>query len=296
MNMIRCRAVAFLLIAGVIALIPIVTLGQSIRTGPKPATVITGCGTKITSPGTYVLTGYVTGCDRNGVEINSGDVTLDMGGFGFDTGCIGGCYRGQTGILVADPAGGQISNVKILRGAAQDFDIGMSFVAVKRSQVTGVFLGNYSTTCLTLNSNARGDTSHNNLFTADGFGGCGEGVQGNSVYNTKFIGNHCNGLGNNTGTGIHILHGSGNILSGNNCGALTVAVDLGSDATGNSVFGNQFFATMTGILIESGSGKNTFRANYLWHNNLDIDEENTGCGSDVWMKNVFDRSNQDCVH
>lgn len=288
---------AALLILGQLLVNPLTMMA---RTGApaKPATIITQCGTKITEPGDYTLAGYISGCSgSDGVDIETSNVTLDLAGFGFSTGCIGGCYPSQTGILVADPAGGPISNVRILGGRVFDFAVGMSFFGVSYSQVTGVGLGDYSTTCLSLNENARGDHSHNNLFTADAFVYCSEGVQGNSVYNSKFIGNQCIGLANGTGTGLHILNGSGNVLKGNTCAGETTAIELGGGATGNILLGNQTYSSSTGILVGSGANGNTFIGNYSWGNKvLDIDEGNSGCGTDAWKRNVFKTTNQGCVH
>lgn len=265
----------------------------------KPATSITTCGTIITAPGTYVLANNLS-CSEDAIHVNASDVTLELGGFSISSSCINGCTPTQTGVLASDPAGGPISNLKILaaRGIGH-FPIGVSLVGVRHSQLTGVSVYG-STTCLSLNSSVNGATPQNNLFSANSFSDCGVAVDGTAVQNSKFIGNQCSGHINGTGVGIHILNGGGNLIKGNRCAGETIAFELGGNgSTGttlNSLTGNTATTSSTGILVGFGADYNTFTANYSYFNTLDIDEENAGCGNDVWIKNVFSTSNQSCVH
>lgn len=264
-----------------------------------PVTSITTCGTQITTPGTYSVT--VSHCSGDGIDITTSNVTL-IAPFFITSQCTGGCSPSQTGILVSDPAGGPISNVRILGGGVSSFGIGVSFVGVNQSQITGVQIGNFSPICLVLSSDSQGDVSHDNLFTANTFHICtSEGVRGNSVYSSRFIGNSFDGNFSSAGiVGIHILNGTGNILTGNTCSNEAAGIELGGTgsigATGNDLFGNTLTGNSTGILVGSASNGNTFRGNYSFRNSvLDIDEENTACGTDKWARNVFTSTNQSCV-
>jgi hypothetical protein len=280
---------------------PIVLAGTKLQPGESPATsviTITQCGTKITTPGIYTAT--LQGCTSDGIDINTSDVTLQN--FYLGSTCSGGCSPNQVGILVSDPAGGTLRNVKILGGAVGDFTTSVTFVGVEHSQVTGVGMGSYATTCLVLNSDTQGDTSHDNMFTANILGGCGVAVEGNSIYTSKFIANTCTGYSNVMGiVGFQILNGTGNMFAGNACGNQGIGIQLsgtGSNGvTGNKFLGNQLTGNSTGIFVGAGADGNIFRANYFYNSvGLDIDDENPNCGTDKWSRNVFKAANQSCVH
>jgi len=277
------------------------TVMAQVKTPAKqnPPTSITTCGTVITTPGTYTV--RAGPCDGNGVVINSSDVTIED--FGLDTGCIGGCGPTQTGILVFDPAGGPITNVRLLSGSVEDFTIAVSFAGVQESQVTGVFMGNFSTTCLLLNADTDGDPSQDDVFTSNTLTACsGADIAGNSINNSTFIGSQCYGTnaGDTLGVGIQILSGNGNTLTGNTCSGLAVGIELGgtgsTGATGNLLIGNTTTSNATGILVASPANGNTFRENYSINQVLDMDDENAKCGTDIWRRDVFYSASQSCIH
>lgn len=265
---------------------------------PPSATPITTCGTTISTPGSYVL-GNNLNCSADGVDITTSDVTLSLASFSMSGG--GGS---KNGILVSNPAGGTISNVRILGpGAVSLFANAISFAGVQDSQLTGFALTD-SQTCILLNSDSQRDASLHNLFSALSTFDCGVGVQGNSVNDSNFTGNVLTDGTHGLGACISILSGNGNVLSGNVCAGGTIGIELGgtgsTGATGNLLFGNTTAGTFgentTGILVGSRANGNKFEANDSTGNTLDIDEENSGCGTDFWRRNVFLSSNQGCVH
>jgi hypothetical protein len=267
----------------------------------NPPTTITTCGTAITTPGIYTVA-LTSLCEGNGIEINASGVTLQMIGTRIESACIAGCSSTQTGIVVSDPSGGPISNVKILGGVVADFAVGASFAGVSHSQVTGVTISDFSTTCFSVGNDSQGDGSQNDTFTANQFIDCGTAFEGNSVSNSKFIGNLCSGYGTIAGVvGIQILNGDDNVLTGNTVYDHGTGIELGgtgsSGATGNVLNGNSTTSNSTGILVGPGANANSFAVNYSYGNTtFDIDDENARCGTDTWRMDAFSSANQRCVH
>jgi hypothetical protein len=269
----------------------------------QPPTNVT-CGMVISVPGTYTISGLDCSAPQDGVDITSSDVTIQFisGAVLFCSGCpqSGGT---ETAIRVYDPAGGQLSNVNILgAGGIEDYPIGISFAGVKDSQLSGISFNTVQSD-IVLDNDANGDHSEHDLLTdnlsVSTLTGC---VLGNSIYNSTFIGNNCNGTSlGGIGIGIQILSGNGNLLVGNTADAFSVGIELGGTgsvgAANNRLTGNSLVSNTTGVLVTPPANHNRFQANYFYVNTgLDIDEGNPSCGTDVWAKDIFSTTNQSCVH
>ncbi|HZW05985.1 MAG TPA: right-handed parallel beta-helix repeat-containing protein [Phycisphaerales bacterium] len=169
---------------------------------------------KITQPGSYYLTGNITGeSGKHGIEIAAAGVTLDLNGFS-----VTGVPGSLTGVILST-GGTELRNgtVRSWGGAGVTAEVGatanrvIDVRALSNAQV-GIYAGNYSEVrnCL-----STGNGSHGIAVYAFGrVEGCtsrnnaGDGVNapnsGNGVINCL--------ANENTGNGIHA--GSGNTVTG----------------------------------------------------------------------------------
>ena len=98
---------------------------------------VSSCGTTLSAPGNYVLTGNLVCPASNGVNITGSGVDLDLSGFTIDGGGdpLAGnnsrCTDGSVGVKV----GTNISNVHIHDGAVRGFTLGIQMNDASCSQV-----------------------------------------------------------------------------------------------------------------------------------------------------------------
>jgi hypothetical protein len=296
----RARALPLLLIVGVVALFgDLVIAAPAIAKTPGRAPTDVTCGMVITTPGTYLVSGTLN-CNGDGIDVNTSDVTIQFTNDGYLM-CSGCPQSGgtATGISVYDPAGGPLSNVNILGpGTIDSYPFGVSFAGVKDSQVSAIFF-NFGGLDISLNDDASGDHSQNDVFTNNTTYFPSVGAIVGTIYSSTFIGNALGGgIVGAVGIGIQILNGNKNRLTGNSSAAFTVGIELGgagsSGASGNILTGNHVYANTTGLLVMPPADGNRIELNYF-SNVLDIDEGNPSCGTDVYIRNIFATSNQSCV-
>jgi hypothetical protein len=182
---------------------------------------------KITQPGSYYLTGNITGvAAKHGIEIEVGGVTLDLNGFDL----VGIAGMGAfDGVSVTVPS---LTNIAIVNGSVRNWgsngvNLAMNFggnhgscTAVRASGNTGVGIGGSTVTNCMADNNT------------------GAGIVGVAVTNCVAGGNTGGGIGGYTVT---------NCAAGGNTG-YGIRLNVGGTATNCSASGNNG----DGILVSTG--------------------------------------------
>lgn len=203
---------------------------------------------KITQPGSYYLTGNVSGASgKSGIEIATSNVTLDLGGFTVTGGA--GSLHG-----IVNGSGGSIEVIKVRNGVIQNWGgDGVSLFATSHVQVENVQTNSCTTGILVgFNSTVRGCQ-----------------VQANSLYGISVadigVVQDCLAI-NNSSVGVRgaiCLQASGCLLTGNGTG-LICSVDgqiRSCVARSSSNFGFQLGEyTVVEDCIASASGGEGFLA------------------------------------
>ena len=224
------------LIVGVVAILGQLVIAPTLAIANSPGNAPTDvtCGMVITTPGTYTISGtLICSAPNDGIHINTSDVTIQFINNGYLT--CGGCPPSggtETGIKVYDPAGGPISNVRILGpGTIDRYPFGVSFAGVKNSQISATFF-NFGGLNISLNDDTNGDHSQRDLFTNNSFFSAATGDIVGTIYDSTFIGNNLAGTSfGGIGVGIQILNGNKNRLIGNSSGAFLVGIELGGNGS-----------------------------------------------------------------
>lgn len=213
-------------------------------------TPVSVCGTTLSAPGQYVLTGDLN-CFGDGVFITANNVDLDLNGFTL-TGQGAGAGI-NVGNYCATPT--PTSGVRISNGQVIGFDFGVilcaatgarvSRLAVRQNVHEGIVLG----------------AANNNIITGNRITDNGKGIDtlGQTCDNNKFIANE---VSNNAIDGILLTECHNNRLAFNNVsnnGEAGIAI---RDGTGNQILGNRANGNLSGILLVGlDVGNSTLRFN-----------------------------------
>jgi parallel beta-helix repeat protein len=309
----RVVVVAAMAAAGVVAV-------QS----PTGAVPVTSCGTALSEPGSYELTGDLS-CPGAGaaITITGPGVHLDLGGHTL----TGDLTEDGRGVHAVSATGFSIAN-----GNVRNFYRGINVTASSDGTVTGIhvegpwdvdagvgsFYGIYvsSSTDIVVEDNSVDGTAFGIQLTAQTFVPLQRiAVRDNEVVGAAFIGIEVSGgsepnpqtdiaIENNSfiGSGDYNVHlGSyaqgnriaGNLLEGAGSSGLQIASTEVRDnvVEGNRIVGN----TENGIRVTSAmEGSNTFRANVVLDNGVDINDQSLGatCGLQVYEDNVFETDSE----
>lgn len=120
-------------IVGVVAILGELVIAPGVATAKSPSRAPDDltCGTVITTPGTYTISGTLncTG-PGDGIDISTSNVTIQFTNSGYLM--CGGCPQSggtETGIKIYDAAGGPRSNVNILGpGTIYGWPFGVSYL------------------------------------------------------------------------------------------------------------------------------------------------------------------------
>lgn len=256
---------------------------------------VTACGTVITTAGTWKLTNNLT-CSGDAVEIQISSVNLKLNGFtitgpGADSGSA-------HGILIVSSAGTGLKSVTILGpGTVTAFPDGVIFNGTNGGGVVDVNLTSNGIG-LVLNSDNLGAASTALLVSQNNLQKNDIGIDAGSLTSSTIAGNNCSG----NHDGIDLLAGSGNKLLGNTCSNNTHAgITLGGSGStgsaGNTLEGNRTSNnTFYGIFLGPAADDDHLIGNVALGNHfLDINDENSNCGSDTYVSDVFGTADESCV-
>jgi hypothetical protein len=265
--------------------------------GPEPRTAISSTNTpgdadslyKITQPGSYYLTGNITGVvGKHGIEIAASGVTLDLNGFDMSGVAAMGAFDGITVSTIG------LTNITILNGSVRswgDEGVDLNSVAVSICRIEGVSArGNAGNGIISGSSSSVTDCTAN----SNGGNGISTGITSH-LTNCSASNNTSNGINASisctltgcsasTNVGFGIVVGNGGTAS--NCSAYDnagfgISVGLSSTAINCSAYSNAgggFFvstgSSLTNCSAYSNSGHGivaafasiigcTARSNYL---------------------------------
>lgn len=270
-----------------------------------PSTAVTACGTQITSPGAYSLTGNVGPCPSFGIGIFSSGVTLDLAGFTLSgSGTNDGVFVDPGALLdevTSSAAGGTIT------GFTNGVNANGQAVILNQISSSGNSVGVAAGTAVVCNA-CTADNDHVGFAAGQGF-----------VCLSCFADHDTTGyLVANIGDGAAAL------LLGSHGRSDTTGVDITS-SSGARVINSVFYNDGTGILVDSGSLGTLLYANHSTFNQYgifvnahltnrslgaltvsigntavnnslsDIFESNVSCLGDVWLADTFKTANQPCV-
>ena len=223
---------------------------SSLATAPAlAANPVTACGVVLSEPGNYGLTGDLLACPGNAIVISASNVSLNLKGHSITCGGTDGI-----GVLVTG-----VSDVQVKNGTITGCNVGVLFSGTTESKITH----------LTLNGN---------VFDPVLLGGFAISLFGAS--NNKITANHAT----ENITGIRVLRGGGNRISGNvasdNFGSpFSVGMAL-LNSENNTVTGNRANRNaVTGILVGGGTTGNILRGN--------VANENGGFGIAMFGRELF---------
>jgi parallel beta-helix repeat protein len=259
-------------------------------------TPIASCGQTLSTAGeTYVLTADVTctAAQPIGVRVTANDVVIDLQGFTLTGNGTG------SGVITAAPAGCMaVQRLEVKNGTIQGFGTPVSLCApgaaplpmnakihqlqIRNSQ-TGIVLGNSS-----------GNEIRNNRFIA---------INLPQAPVNPFITYRI-------GTAIYLDNATENKIENNQImGSAANGVALDHKSTDNEVQRNTIMRSGANGIVIFGAGtsregspfgasdNNLIRRNRVINSgDKDMRDENPACGSNDWIKNVFQTANQGCIH
>lgn len=233
---------------------------------------VTSCGTVITNPGSYALANNIGPCTGDGIDIDSGGVTLDLQGF-----TIAGPGVPTTSAGVAVPGPGTVSvTITSSTGTAKVMHFGTG-INVSGASSWDVVVSNL-------------DASQN-----------GDGVDIVAAPKAPVVRNVT--ANSERGNGILVSLASGAVIANNHAASDTTGINvqssLGTQVTGNVVSGNSFGIVNSPVMVSVVSaGEGTTAVGNVARKNsvFDIDELAANCVADVWLDNSFTTANQSCVH
>ncbi|HEY6352527.1 MAG TPA: NosD domain-containing protein [Candidatus Angelobacter sp.] len=263
----------------------------------NPAIQITQCGTVISQPGHYILANDLscggpvptarvvpsssllptapvilkqapTGGATDGIDIVADHVDLLLNGH-----TIAGSSN-NTGISVGVGVPSGNSHVHIIGpGTITGFQAAIGFEQVSHSSVSDV----------TATNNFAGFVAGGGFTT-----GCAlacpstqDDFQGNTAIQNE---------------ASFLLQGANDSTFGDNnasgaFGGIVVFIGTGNDVRENTTSGNQI-----GILVFAGNGENDITHNTAQNNAMvDLEDDNTNCGSNTWKHNAFGTATQPCI-
>ncbi|MGA2715050.1 MAG: NosD domain-containing protein [Bryobacteraceae bacterium] len=269
----------------------------------NPTLAVSSGGSLINASGDYQLTSNLTQATVNTdcILITASNVSLKLNGYQI-TG-PGGSFGTAAGIDV-NPPSGPVNHVAIQGpGLIQDFSTGIALIYADFSQVDLVTAANNSAEGI-LGFNVTSLTVGSNVLVRNGEWGLLLNVSnGGTIQYNEVNGNGAVSAG--SGGGIYLGGGSNantvnnNTASGNGqqFGSVTVAAGIFVFADGNRVYGNSTDGNvLAGIQVASGAtGNGIFNNTSVGNGMNDLEDDNTGCDSNVWSGNNFFTSNQPCV-
>ena len=281
---------------GIIAGLTATLTGVGAARAQTAPTLIMGCGYNITAPGSYALGANIGPCPFNGIVVQASNVTLTLNGHTI----TGPATTNGTGIGVCVLNSGvcgstRISNVTIQGpGQIENFANGIYLQNVDNSQIQNVVaafnnFGLISSSCTNLQFKM-------NVATRNGL----EGIvlvnnTNDSVQQNTVVGNDTS---SNVRSGIAVVGGSGNEVFNNDADASSCHGIYISSANNhihnNNAFGNgNSNPACAGIYVENGAPGNNIHNNATGGNQTyDLEDANTGCGSNTWNSETFFTSNQ----
>jgi parallel beta-helix repeat protein len=225
---------------------------------PAEAQFINSCGTTIGAGGIYALTGDLTKCPTFGVRITSDDVVLRLNGHKI-TGA-----PGSTGIEVAVTTGSQPVDIGG-PGTVSGFTTGIQINSAAGANIQQI--------------TASGNTA--------GFAFIGTG--------TTTV-THC--TAQNNSEGFIVAASARNVSFSANVAQMNLVAGFAllGNATGNSVFSNVAQQNGSGIIVQGQNNTITFNR-ALGNTQFDLaDESGGGTCHNQWSNNIFQSSNQSCIH
>lgn len=202
-------------------------------------TRVSTCGTVLSAPGKYALSGDLLACPGQAIVIAASDVSLDLEGN--EIACDRADGRADVGIF-----GSNVSAVDVRNGSISGCNIGIQFLNVKQSKINELSI--------------RGSTRDSAL----GVGGAAILLLGSD--NNSIVGNRA--TGNIIGIGLFDSDNNrviGNVTSENvGDGPLVfgMGIALSALSSGNSLRGNESrFNSDAGIVLSVGVSGTTVRGN-----------------------------------
>ena len=262
------------------------------RAGSAQAdTLISICGYAIQAAGKYRLATDLGPCSGDGIDIRTGNVTLDLDGY-----TITGPANGNGAGIDVEVGGSRAKGINIKGpGRIQKFSYGIFLSNTDNAQVQDVLLEINSDYGIYVNGSVNVQLQ-DNVFTHNGsYGLLLLNSGGSQVYDNYISGN--GNSGTSDAGGLDIAGGTGSQVSGNivdsNQPFGIVLFNAGQQQVeGNKIYGNY----STGFRIESASTGNVVRDNAAEGNLIyDLEDDNSGCDTNNWQNNVFFTSNQTCI-
>jgi parallel beta-helix repeat protein len=265
----------------------------------QAATKISSFGYVITAPGTYQVTQDLSG-SGDAITVSASNVDLHLGGHTLS--------GDGSGVGIHVQGASPVYNVSIDHGTVQGFQDGifLGFFALncKVTSVTasgntdiGIFLTHANASTVTDNTTSQNgtgielDASNGNTVTRNTTDGnfAGIDVSDNSTGNTVSR----NTATGNPGQGIRLLGGpTQNTVQDNTCSGNGVGIAVGAygndGANQNTIQNNTVNFNYTGIQVEQNCSNNSLQGNTALTNaNVDLEDDNPGCDSNVWTGNKF---------
>ncbi len=270
----------------------------------QSSTPVSACGTVLSTPGSYHLTGNLGPCPGHGVEITATNVTLDLRGFGI-TGASSpsSCNLDvpQHGIMISNGTGVHVTNgtVKNFVDGVVAANARVSAMTVLDSCVFGIsmfFNGGIAEDNTVMRSGSDGivlsQTSGsmvrgNEIIASHRYGVIlPDTANGNTIRDNVFT---ANGVAAGEGGAILVGFGNGNqIINNQASGQLqrhppAYERQRGRRATWPA--SNQSFGIVVDVV---GAARNRIQNNSAAGNGFtDLADANGGCGSNIWPNNFF---------
>jgi parallel beta-helix repeat protein len=257
------------------------------RVRPTPcASTISSCGCTIQVGGLYTVTANLSasqGLTSRGacLDINDSNTTLDLkkftvtgGGTGIGIHILAGAYSVT---VVGSQCCATISGWNI--GLQDDEDkADIAFIDVESSVTSGILLEGV------INSQLWEVQSNGN-------GGAGVLIMGkpdNHIFHSSFAHNQY---------GVSLQGSSRNRIENSSADDNDDGIIVSASSRNNHIISCDASSNSgVGILVSSGSSKNVFGYNHAISNgNIDAEDDNSGCDSNIWFADNFDTVSQNCI-
>ena len=269
----------------------------------QSSTPVSACGTVLSTPGSYHLTGNLGPCPGHGVEITATNVTLDLRGFGI-TGASSpsSCNLDvpQHGIMISNGTGVHVTNgtVKNFVDGVVAANARVSAMTVLDSCVFGIsmfFNGGIAEDNTVMRSGSDGivlsQTSGsmvrgNEIIASHRYGVIlPDTANGNTIRDNVFT---ANGVAAGEGGAILVGFGNGNQIINNQANDNFNGIILRTNdnlVDGNMAGSNHSFGIVVDVV---GAARNRIQNNSAAGNGFtDLSDANGGCGSNIWLNNSF---------
>jgi len=261
-------------------------------------TPITSCGQTLSTPGeTYVLTANLTcapvvpPADPTGLRVVADNIVIDLQGFTFTgTGAFAGVITASQASCIA------VKRLEVKNGTIKNFGTAISLCAPGS------------------NPPAMNAKIHNLVIRNSQIGVLIGGASGNVVKNNRFIDINLPQAPVNTftayrtGTAIYVDDATDNKVENNEIeGSAANGIALDHGSVDNEVQRNTISRSGRNGIVIFGAGvtpapypasdNNLIRGNRVINSaDKDMRDENPACGSNDWIKNVFQTTNNSCIH